>query len=309
MPGVPGPRPLRPTGRPALVSRDRTRPCWRHAQRTPFHGPHRVKPFELLLGIDYSGAKTPEAPLPGLRVAAAGPEPGSTRLWHPPAGDGRGRHWSRRAVAALLADQLRSGVRFLAGIDHGFSLPLAYFQRYALPDWPRFLADFSAHWPTHRAGVSVDDLRYGRLSRPAGEPAACARVGQPTELRLTDRWTASAKSVFQFDVQGSVAKSTHAGLPWLHWLRARAGGRLHIWPFDGWEPPADKAVLVEAYPSLVRRRYPREGRGADEHDAYAIARWLADMQARGALAECFQPPLQPDEREQALCEGWILGVR
>ena len=28
-----------------------------------------------------------------------------------------------------------------------------------------------------------------------------------------------AKSVFHFDVQGSVAKSTHAGLPWIKALR------------------------------------------------------------------------------------------
>ncbi|WP_165493172.1 hypothetical protein [Hylemonella gracilis] len=51
--------------------------------------------------------------------------------------------------------------------------------------------------------------------------------------------------MFLFDVQGSVAKPTHAGLPWLHWLREQAGDRLHVWPFDGWAIPHDKAVLVE----------------------------------------------------------------
>ena len=38
--------------------------------------------------------------------------------------------------------------------------------------------------------------------------------GENTWLCLTERWTATAKSVFLFDVQGSVAKSTFAGLPW-----------------------------------------------------------------------------------------------
>jgi len=34
----------------------------------------------------------------------------------------------------------------------------------------------------------------------------------------------SAKSVFHFDVLGSVAKSTHVGIPWLRYIRER-------WPF------------------------------------------------------------------------------
>lgn len=34
----------------------------------------------------------------------------------------------------------------------------------------------------------------------------------------------TAKSVFHFDVQGSVAKSTHAGIPWLRYIRQQARG-------------------------------------------------------------------------------------
>src|ERR1700758_933845 len=44
----------------------------------------------------------------------------------------------------------------------------------------------------------------------------------------------AAQSVFHFDVQGSVAKSTHAGIPWLRFIRQRLGERVHFWPFDGW---------------------------------------------------------------------------
>jgi hypothetical protein len=33
--------------------------------------------------------------------------------------------------------------------------------------------------------------------------------------------------------QGSVAKATHAGLPWLRYLRRQAAGRVHFWPLDG----------------------------------------------------------------------------
>jgi hypothetical protein len=52
---------------------------------------------------------------------------------------------------------------------------------------------------------------------------------------LTEQWTATAKSVFQFDVQGAVAKSTYAGLPWLQYLRRECKRGLHFWPFDGWD--------------------------------------------------------------------------
>jgi hypothetical protein len=37
--------------------------------------------------------------------------------------------------------------------------------------------------------------------------------------------------------RGSVAKSTHTGIPWLRFIRERLGSRVHFWPFDGWEIP------------------------------------------------------------------------
>lgn len=106
-----------------------------------------------------------------------------------------------------------------------------------------------------------------------------------------------------------MAKSSHAGIPWLKWLRDQGNDRLHFWPFDGWEPAAGKSVIAEVYPSIFRKRYERGGRTADEQDAYATARWMADMAARGALADFFSPPLIDTERAVASREGWILGVR
>ena len=40
----------------------------------------------------------------------------------------------------------------------------------------------------------------------------------------------------------------------------------------------------------------------------AVARWLADVDARDALAGCFAPPLTESERAMGEREGWILGV-
>jgi hypothetical protein len=150
-------------------------------------------------------------------------------------------------------------------------------------------------------------VRDGNLERK-GELPPGERVGKATEFRLCERWTSSARSVFQFDVQGSVAKSTHCGIPWLRRIRAEAGEQVHIWPFDGWLPPEDKAVIAEVYPSIFRNRYPRENRSVDEQDAYAVARWLSESSARGILGRYFDPPLTLLEREIAAKEGWILGV-
>jgi len=83
---------------------------------------------------------------------------------------------------------------------------------------------------------------------------------------------------------------------------------VHFWPFDGWQPPDGKAVIAEVYPSIFRHRYDREGRTADEHDAYSVARWLSESAARGILDHYFAPPLTVHERAIAAREGWILGV-
>lgn len=133
-------------------------------------------------------------------------------------------------------------------------------------------------------------------------------MGEPDELRLTEKWTSSAKSVFLFDVQGSVAKSTHAGLPWLKHIRDAAGEILHFWPFDGWCVPPGKSVVAEVYPSIVRRRYPSAERTPDQHDAYSVARWLAEACRSRTLSRYFDPPLSESERAMANLEGWILGV-
>jgi len=75
-----------------------------------------------------------------------------------------------------------------------------------------------------------------------------------------------------------------------------------------WEPPQDRAVIAEVYPSIFRNRYPREGRSSDEQDAYAVARWLAEMGERDTIERYCHPPLTEDEKCLAKLEGWILGV-
>ena len=114
--------------------------------------------------------------------------------------------------------------------------------------------------------------------------------------------------MFRFDVQGQVATSTHAGLPWLRYLRTHCRERTHFWPFDGWEIPAGRSVIAEVYPSLWTRRFPKEGRNDDQHAAFAVAAWLQRSDKDGSLSQFFSPALERKELTTAKIEGWILGV-
>jgi hypothetical protein len=135
-----------------------------------------------------------------------------------------------------------------------------------------------------------------------------ARIGNTCWRRLTEERAGGAKSVFHFDVQGSVAKSTHAGIPWLRFIRKRLGRGVHFWPFDGWDIPPGRSAIAAVYPALWSRSFAREDRNGDQHDAYSIAAWLSHADQDGSLAAFLKPDLTPPERAAAQVEGWILGV-
>ncbi len=183
--------------------------------------------FARYIGIDYSGAQTPVASLPGLRVYLA--EGDAPPVEVPPPRSPR-KYWTRRGIAEWLVERLAEDAPTLGGIDHGFSFPLRYFEAHGLkPDWTAFLDDFQRHWPTDDDHAYVDFVREGVMGN------GVARAGNARWRRLTEERAGGAKSVFHFDVQGSVAKSTHAGIPWLRFIRQRLGSRVHFWPFDGWD--------------------------------------------------------------------------
>jgi len=256
--------------------------------------------FQRYIGIDYSGAETPTSSLPGLRVYAAD-RAALPKEVLPPLSPRK--YWTRKGIAEWLRDELSSPKPVLVGIDHAFSFPMRYFETHRLPlDWPKFLDDFQQHWPTDEDKTYVCFVRDG----VCGDGSK--RMGDPCWLRLTELWTPSVKSVFQFNVKGQVATSTHAGLPWLRYLRAQCGHKVHFWPFDGWEIPLGRSVVVEVYPSLWMRRFATDGRNADQQAAYAVAAWLQRADLNGSLGRYFDPPLTSEEQAIAKVEGWILGI-
>lgn len=256
--------------------------------------------FDRYIGIDYSGAQTADSSLKGLRVYMADRAAPPSEVVPPPSPR---KYWTRREVAEWLEQRLSEDTRSLVGMDHGFSFPLEYFEKYQLPlDWPTFLEDFCLHWPTAEENMYVCFVRDGLHGNGA------ARCGERRWRRLTEVRAGGAKSVFHFDVPGTVATSTHSGLPWLLFLRKQLKDRVHFWPFDGWNVPEGKSVLAEVYPSMWNKIYPPEERTADQHDAYSISAWMRQADADGSLASYFEPRLEAHERKLAEIEGWILGV-
>jgi hypothetical protein len=251
-----------------------------------------VPDFHQYIGVRYSGRKDPGDPIREIKVFAAVEDHEPYRELNP--GHEASSRWSRRDLAEWLLEKITGGEPVIVGLDHAFSFPQSYMDRNSLDSWDQFLKDFEGHWPTHE--VSVRELLPGN-----------PRSGDPDEHRLTGQWTAFPKSVFQFDIQDSLAKATHAGLPWIDYLR-RAKDRAHFWPFDGFKVPAGKSVVAEVRPARLRHRYRREGLSRQEQDAYAICAWLQERDRLGLLRPYFTPPLAEAERDRARLEGWILGV-
>jgi hypothetical protein len=250
-----------------------------------------VPDFQQYIGVRYSGRKDPGDPIREIKVFAAVEDHEIFRELNEGHPSGR---WSRRDLAEWLLGKITSAEPAVVGIDHAFSFPQSYMDRNHLKSWGAFLQDFEANWPTREA--SVRELLPGN-----------ARTGDSDEHRLTGQWTAFPKSVFHFDIQDSLAKATHAGLPWLDYLR-RAGDRAHFWPFDGFEVPRGRSVVAEVRPARLRHRYRKEGLSAEEQDAYAICGWLQERDQLGLLRPYFTPPLSPEEIDRTRLEGWILGV-
>ncbi len=128
------------------------------------------------------------------------------------------------------------------GIDHAFSYPLEAMDEPARRSWDDFLAWFEERWPTRDRPVV--ECRGTNLERLRGSREA---------LRLADRWVPTAMPVCAgWEANGpNVFFSTHAGIPWLRWLRRETAGRVHFWPFDGFAVPAGRSVVAEVYPRVL----------------------------------------------------------
>lgn len=253
--------------------------------------------FERYIGIDYSGAAKPITPIQGLRVFVADRQEGPREERDSVLPN---RNWTRARLASWLLARLREETPTIVGLDHAFSYPLEAMDEVASTGWDDFLAWFEERWATRTSAV--------RDSLSANQEALST---QGKALRLTDRYAPTAMPICKgWKAEGpNVFYSTHAGIPWLRWLRERVGKHVHFWPFDGFEVAPGMSVIAEVYPRVFRRRYePRASFTPDQRDAWLVCQWLRDRDDRNCLGPWFQPPLDADEQWQAQREGWILGV-
>ncbi|WP_201317763.1 hypothetical protein [Paenibacillus sp. EPM92] len=260
--------------------------------------------FDCYIGIDYSGRGEPDRRTPAIQLVEMNP-PGFFRRISPDGAQAKTFGWSRKEVYEYVRDALLERNRRLAiGIDHSLSFPAAYFAEHGLQNWDALLEHFVQNWNTKEQPVSVC------REKAPGYPNAKA-------LRLTETFTASAKSAWNFEQKtGAVSYSTHAGLPWMYELRSAVRDTLHVWPFDGWEPPAGKSVLAEVYPALLYQRYKQfaadfpQDWPRDAQDAYVIAAWLRERDQNGTLERYFRADTltEREKRMASQTEGWILGV-
>jgi hypothetical protein len=253
--------------------------------------------FERYIGIDYSGAAKPVKPVRGLRVFVADRHAGPREQQDP---ESTTRNWSRSRLASWLLDRLLEDQPTIVGLDHAFSYPLEAMNEGVSESWDQFLEWFEELWPTRTSTV--------RESLPANQETLSKHR---KALRLTDRCAPTAMPLCSgWEANGpNVFYSTHAGIPWLRWLRKKSGNNVHFWPFDGLEVPWGKSVIAEVYPRVFKRRFESSATFTpDQRDAWLVCQWLRHRDERDCLGPWFRLPLDEDERRQARIEGWMLGV-
>ena len=250
--------------------------------------------FERYVGIDYSGMGLPHRAHAQIQTYWATHEAPPTRKQRP----NSTYNWSRRSLAEWLLRILAEPTPTIVGIDHAFSFPFEFLRQHDIGNLEAFLAEFSKHWPTDSR--AVHGLKQGNQL-----------LGGPTMFRLTDRSATNAKSVFRFGVEGEVATSTHAGIPWLKCLRNRLRNQVHFWPFDGLVPAAGRSVVAEVYPRLFRPDYDRpvDLLSDHEYDAWMVCSWLRDVDMDDELGDWLALPLSREKHNTVRMEGWMLGLR
>jgi len=210
-----------------------------------------MTPFDLYVGVDWSGARGP-----GLRVAVCPPGSWAPRFLANPDGGA----WARSAFATWLAKLTRAR-RVLCGLDFAFSLPFADEGAYlpGLEPAPRGMARLwrlvdrvCAADHDFYAGRFVVDPPYGNYFRGPGRRRDACYDRWPGRLRLIDRVCGDSRrygrpeSVFKAVGAKQVALGSLAGMRVLHWLRG-AAPRVGIWPRQS--PRAARSHVIEIYPA------------------------------------------------------------
>ena len=230
--------------------------------------------FMRAIGVDYSGAQTPKSSLSGLEVFCAEGAGEPCEILPPPSPR---EYFTRIEVAQWLLARLREHS------DPGrrrsqLFIPGRVFQEIPIG------AEIGPVSSTTFAGTGQPMKKTPTWISFATVTAASAPLdaGNSRWRKLAER-RCGAKSSFHFDIPGSAAKSTHAGLPWLRYLRQRLVGRVPFLAVRRLDAAARPLGHRRGLPSPMRFR-PRQNFTPDQRDAYNVALWLSREDREGRLA-------------------------
>jgi hypothetical protein len=221
------------------------------------------------------------------------------------------KRWSRVELTEWLRIELDPDKpRTIVGIDHGFSLPEAALKLTSCQTWPDLLAWFQNLYETilqNPDSLTINDVRSDL------QGSYNSLLGTVSQYRLTEQRCSFAKTTLDLVPKtGCVGPGTHHGIYELSQLLLPRSTTSHIfvWPFDSWDYRdfTDNHLIVEVYPSILKRRVQCISTHPDERDAEAVALWLQDRDQSGILHDHFCPVLTPAEKGRATKEGWILGI-
>lgn len=286
-------------------------------------------PFDLFVGVDWSGAKGPR--LGGLQVAICRSGEAAPELLTGPSNG----YWTRRQVFDYLIAQQTMGRRVLAGIDFAFAYPhadqSAYFpglaiahsgaaELWAMVDEICLAADDFYGGPFYRR----KELPYfDYLNAPGHRGAKFQSRRRITEQHC--RRVTAPSPVFNCVGPAGVGIGSLAGMRFLHAL-GQTVTAFAAWPFS----VPQSLTVVEIFPRLYFKLAgadPRAWHDLDNVNA-ALAAWQsqqlafdmvmrtedqADALVSAAALRCLagRPGVwqAADEVPQAKShEGWIFGV-
>jgi hypothetical protein len=211
-----------------------------------------VTPFDLFVGVDWSGERGPKTRR--LQVAVCGSGRDAPVLVGNPAGGA----WTRPDFVAWLTGQAQTA-HVACGLDFSFCFPWEDRQAY-FPGFADDPDDHAGFWDLVEA-MSIDEesLFGGGLAQVApfddhfrrgvATGAAYARRLRVTEARTQALGLGTAESVFNLVGARQVGKSSLAGMRTLRLLKQ--GGGVAVWPFE--DVGDARLVMLESFPTAFVR--------------------------------------------------------
>jgi hypothetical protein len=235
------------------------------------------------------------------------------------------RNQLRQKMEHVLVDATTKNQVVLIGLDHNFGFPVGFAKQVVTGHVMGWFEQFNCLTEKRRLvnlgprnwadlinqKLSIPALRekgpfWGPNFNPSRKPVRMFSKLQMSARRLVEERCHGMKSIFQLGGAGSVGLQSLHGMVQLFKIIEfcrRQNIPVHIWPFDGWNVPQNKHLIIEIYPAIYNA-----GKKGDMEDSWASMYWFREKLKTDTLSGFFHPRLSPDEKKRALVEGWVPGI-